>query len=744
MSEPRPPARPLEVDEVVIRQGTASTRDFSNGNTLPLFGVPFGMTHWAAETGPSPWFHHPAHRRLRGVRATRQPSPWIGDYGEFRILPQTGQTRWSPEARATAFDPEAGHWAPDRLALALPREQCELELTATARCAVLRVRFTGPAGPRRLIVDGGARSSRWRIEHPPPTGGAGATTTVRGVVGNNRGGVPDGFGVDVVLRLDVSVRDLVAVPPDDQPDDKPDAVTGCMLELPPDTAEVELRIGTSFLSADQADRNVDLELGDEPIGLVRERVRAAWNELLGTVAVVGADRTQRATLASALYRCFLFPRPLDEPTPDGRRHRSPYDGEVHDGPLYADNGFWDTHRTVYPLFSLLCPDRLADMAEGWVNAYREGGWFPKWASPGYRDCMIGTHIDAVLADAYVKGIPFDADTALVGLRRHAYEDADGTNRHGRLGLADYRRLGWVPADRVPEATSRTMDFAYNDWCIARIAAGLGDDELAADLDRRAGNYRHVFDPEVGFMRGRNADGSWRVSPVDPSGFSPIEWGDPFVEGGAWQCGWAIPHDVPGLIELHGGADRFIARLEELLATPPRFEVGSYGHEIHEMSEMAAADFGQYAHSNQPSHHLLFLFALAGRPDLTQYWVRRVVDELYAPTVDGLAGDEDNGELSAWYVFGVLGWYPHCPGDPSYVLATPRFDRIELRPEGDRPTIVVEAVGPDGGLAPGQDLSGPYIRSWEVDGRPHQAPVIDHGSLVAGATVRAIRSPTVNR
>lgn len=715
------------LDHVQIRQGTASTHAFSNGNTLPLVGMPFGNCHWTFDTSGGKWFYHPHERKLRGIRATRQPSPWIGDYGSFSFLPQSGVSCYSAETRAAAFRPEDALLAPDALAVQLLRDRAHVRLSASERCAIADVHFTTPAA-RRVLFDGGNGSSSWGYDA--------ATQTLQFSVTNNNGGVPDNFAcyyhIDIkgtciaeqsgVCCVAVEHAFQAGIHQCEQDNG------GFVLEIEQDCRDITLYIGSSFISCEQAALNKQHELAEHDRRTLRRSVAETWNTQLACISIDGASTAQRDTFYSALYRCFLFPRQLHEYDADHNQlHYSPYDGRIHAGPLYTDNGFWDTHRTVYPLFSLLCPERLSEMLAGFINACREGGWMPKWASPGYRACMIGTHIDAVFADACVKDIPFDIDAAYRGLLKHAFETGDGSNRHARIGLEYFEELGYVPCDKINEATSRTLDFACNDWCIAQIAERLNDHCTRDRLLERADYYRNVFDPEVGFMRGRNADGSWRDNGVDDGGFSATEWGGPFVEGSAWQCGWAVQHDVDGFIALHGGARQLEGKLDRLLATPPFFEVGSYGREIHEMSEMAAVDFGQYAQSNQPSHHILYFYTLVGRTDKCGHWIRRTCNELYNANDNGLPGDEDNGEMSAWYVFSALGFYPFCPGKAAYVLGSPLFDQATIHLARGK-TFTVTAAD--------NKAEHAAVAGWQLNKSPLSGVWLTHQDIIAGGELRA--------
>ncbi len=697
---PEFPAESAEnlVDLVNPLQGTASRSDFSRGNTSPLVARPFGMTHWTPQTDEGRWPFHPDTHKLQGVRATHQASPWMGDYGHFVVMAQSGEPLPRASERASAFRLEELTVRPHVLSVTLRRYGIRLEMTPTERCGVFR--FTFPAGqPARVILEPSQGESGVEINA--------ARSTITGFTRANSGGVPPNFACHYAAVFSRPFVSASALPGERE---------GAVAEFGDGGGQVEMTIGTSFLSAEQALRNLEREVGGRDFDAVRAEGEAVWNAALGRVAIAGGTEAQRRTFYSGLYRTQLFPRAWHEF--DAARepvHFSPYDGRVHAGVLYADNGFWDTYRTVYPLLALLMPERLAEILQGWTNACREGGWFPQWASPGYRACMVGTHIDAVMADAVVKGVTgFDVEAAYAGLVRHATEPGDRWGNYGRLGLADYLEHGYVVEDHQDHSVARSLDYAYDDWCLSRIARVLGRREDESVFRARADNYRHLYDPAVGFMRAREADGAWR----EP--FAEFAWGGPYVEGGPWQSSWAVPHDPAGLIALMGGPEAFVSKLDRMLAQEPRFEVGAYGFEIHEMTEMADAAFGQYAHSNQPVHHVLALYAAAGRPDRMRHWTRRVMDELYSP--DHLPGDEDNGEMSAWYVLNALGLYPLCPGHPSYVLGSPLFPAARVRLPNGR-DLVIEAA--DGG--PGRA----HVCQVTINGRAHRPLWVSHDAVMQG-------------
>jgi predicted alpha-1,2-mannosidase len=687
------------LDYVNPRQGSRSDRRFSEGNCLPLVSLPFGMTNWAPQSRESEWFFHGADRQLQGIRATHQPSPWMGEYGAFVLMPQTGPLVTNGDGRFSAYRADQMTLRPDYLSVDLIRYRTRLELTPTARCAVLRLTFS-EATSKRLLVMPVTGETFYDIA---PDG-----RTVSGYTRGNSGGVTPDFACHFVLVFDR-------------------AVTGTgegkalALDFSAEAGEqVEVKVATSFIGPEQALRNLEQEVGEKDFDGVRAEAARVWEKTLGCIEIEGATEEQNRTFYTCLYRAALFPREFHEYDAAGAPiHYSPYIGGVHPGVLYTDNGFWDTYRTVYPLLSLLWPARLSEILEGWTQAYRESGWFPRWPSPGHRDCMIGTHSDVLIADAVAKGITgFDLETAYKGLHRNAFDADAGAGAYGRRGLAYYHNLGYVPADRVHEATACTLDYAYNDWCVAQVAQALGHKDDYQILSERANNYKNLFDPAVGFMRGKNEDGSWE----EP--WSEFRWGSPHVEGGPWQGSWAVQHDVEGLIALHGGPEPFCAKLDTMLATPPYFEVGQYGFEIHEMTEMAVANFGQYAHSNQPVHHVLYLFAYAGQPEKTQYWVRRILSEYYSP--DFLPGDEDNGEMAAWYVLSSLGFYPVCPGKAEYVLGSPLFPKATVHLENGH-DLCLEA--------PENGPQNVYVQAVTVNDQPHTDCLISHATLAEGARVR---------
>lgn len=692
-----------------LLQGTRSTHGFSRGNTLPLIAVPHGMTHWCPQTRTGNWFFHPDDRKLLAFRATRQPSPWMGDYGQLSFLPQTGPLL-ADEARASAaFVAEETVYHPCYYKTVLPRYGLSLEFVPTPRAAKLRLRFspTPQAGGRRLLL--------WSGEGEDPT----TLVSIEGrflhlVTTRSSGGTPPGFACHYQLRFST-------------PPLGPASRAGnrWVVELPEREQHLDIDFGVSFISAEQALHTLETEIGGRSLESLATAAAAHWNRFLGVVRVQDPLPSSRLRLLySCLYRTLLFPRILHEIDPAGRTvHWSPFDGAIHPGVLYTDNGFWDTHRTVYPLYSLLWPKTCGEIIEGWTNAYRYGGWLPNWASPGYRSCMVGTHVEAVAADAIRKHLPgIDAAGLFSAMVKNATVCPGEDATRGRFGLADYLAHGFVPSDRHTHAVSRSLDFASCDAVLAATARHFADHppaapgaappfsrddllRLAAVHHERSGWYRNLFDPGEGRFRGRLADGSW------DSRHHEHDWGEPFIEGSSRQCGWAVPHDPHGFIDLVGGPEAMVGRIRRHFEDEPFHTIGSYPQEIHEMTEMATAGWGQYAHSNQPVHHVPFFLGHAGRPDLMARIVQAILTAMYS--LEDFPGDEDNGEMSAWFLLGALGLFQMFPGFPDFMGFPGLYSHVVLDgPERDGPLEIIRdsAFAPTSRRRPPRPAATPWKKA----------------------------------
>lgn len=708
------------VSQVNILQGTNSTRLFSRGNTLPIVALPFGMAHWTLESASdSPWFFHPEDRRIQGIRSTHQLSPWLSDYGQATFMPVDDAARPESGPRSSSYRPEDAVLSPASLAIELLRYRAHVQLAPTLRGAFLQVTFAQLSGSEAGFaiqlpgLDAEATLDR-------------ASGTVHCSTSATAGGTPHNFRTYYVVQFggpgETPVTRL------EEHAGKSDRVFIARYNAKAGVA-MPIRIATSFISYQQALLNLKTELQSHSFDEVKEAAELTWNEHLGRAIVEGGTAEQRSVFYSAMYRALLFPRTWHELDEQKKPvHFSAFNGKVETGVMYADHGYWDVYRAWYPWLSILFPERLGEILQAWVNAAREGGgWLPQFPSPGYRACMTGSLIDAVFADAAVKQIKgFDLNSAYAALKRHATMPGAPDRGYGRRGIESYLRLGYCPEGVVDQSAAETVDAAYGDFCIAQIAKILGHEQDAAMFSKRSQNWRHLFDAETGFLRGKKEDGSW----VEP--FNPVRWGSPYVEGAAWQHRWDVPHDPEALFEAIGGKAKAVDQLEKMLSMEPTFDVGAYGAEIHEMSEMAAVPFGQYAHSNQPVHHILYLFVLAGRPDRTQYWVRRVLEELYTP--EKFAGDEDTGSMSAWFLLSASGFYPVCPGKAEYVLGAPLFDKVTLTlPQEKR--LVITAKGNNSGT--------PFVESIQWNGKTQAGTTISHADLMRGGSLEFKMSSTAS-
>lgn len=702
------------VDCVNPLSGCNGDTEFSRGNTVAAIVTPFGMTTWAPQTdGDASPFYQMKHTHWEGIRATHQPSIWVRDYGDFLIMPVVGVREGSARDLASPFSHDREIARPYYYSVDLRRYDTTVELAPSERCAILRFSFPNTREASIVLrMEGEIVADKDPGQH-----------RISGKATHVTFGAPGGFGKYFVAVFDQPYETV------DLKRDNKRTVASIRFSEVKRGAPVSMRIGTSFMSYAQAELNLRNEIPDSNFAAAQSRAKAAWAKELGKVEIKGASPSQKTTFYTALYRSLQFPRMFHEPDATGTlRHYSPFaEGRIFEGPLYTDNGLWDTFRTAFPLFVLYYPERSASILEGWLNAYREGGRLPNWPSPGNRPCMIGSHSDSILADAWVKGVrTFNLQDAYAATRKNAFEN-DAWGWAGRDHLDEYAKFGYVPADlRKDAATSCTLEYAYDDYCVSRLARAAGQEAEYKELIRRAQNYRNVWDPKVGFMRGRLQDGSW----MQP--FDPLAWGGPYVEGNAWQWLWSVQHDPYGLMELLGGREAMAQKLDALLSMPSTTVVGGYGHVIHEMREVEFANMGRYAHVNEPDHHVLFFYNYVGQPWKTQQSVRRVLDELYGP--DGMLGDEDTGQMSAWYVFNATGLYPFCPGSPNYLIGSPLFERTEIHLAAGKSFII---------RAHRNTPTNRYIQEARLNGKAFTRTWLPHDTIKAGGLLELKMGPRPN-
>lgn len=689
--------------------GTQSNFELSSGNTYPVIARPWGMNAWTPQTGKmgDGWQYAYTATKIRGFKQTHQPSPWINDYGQFSIFPLVAaRPIFDEEQRASWFSHKSELARPYAYEVYLADYDTQVRLAPTERAVAFEVSFPKLAHPDScwVLVDAFDSGSEIRQQD---------AYTLVGISRKNSGGVPSNFANYFVVRFTQPIAELR----EQISEGKGGRHAMSAVRLQRKAGETaRFAVASSFISPEQAQRNLQ-EVGTRSYAQVRDEGRAVWNELLGRIAVRD-DLQKTRTFYSSLYRSLLFPRRFYELDAQGKvLHYSPYSGEVRPGYLYTDTGFWDTFRALMPLVNLVYPDEGAKMAEGLMNAYRESGFFPEWASPGHRDCMVGNNSASVLADAFLKGIGKLDSRELIPALLHGTEAVHPTVRStGRLGHEYYNRLGYIPSDvGINEYAARSLEYAYDDWCILQVLQKAGaDSTLRKTFSERSQNYRKLFDPSIGWMRGRKSDGTFQ------SPFSVYKWGDAFTEGNSLHYSWSVFHDVDGLIRLMGGDGVFASKLDSIFTMPPLFDDSYYGFVIHEIREMQIMNMGNYAHGNQPIQHMIYLYNYAGEPWKAQRWVREVMNRLYTDAPDGYCGDEDNGQTSAWYVFSALGFYPVTPALGQYAIGTPYFREVELRlPHGKRFTISAK------------DADKTYIQSARLDGKAYDKTYLDYARILSG-------------
>ena len=702
------------VDYVNPLVGTESKFELSTGNTYPAIAMPWGMNFWMPQTGKmgNGWAYVYWHDKIRGFKQTHQPSPWINDYGQFSIMPETGEPVFDEEKRASWFSHKAEVAKPYYYRAYLADYDVVAEMAPTERACAMR--FTFPETDKaNIVVDAFDRGSHVQVI-PEQRMIVGYTT-------RNSGGVPDNFKNYFVLVFDKPFTYKATVASGNISEGKltvTDNHAGAIVGFKTRRGEqVGVRIASSFISPEQALFNLN-ELGNDTFDEVAARGRKAWNDVLGRIEVDDDNTDHLRTFYSCLYRSVLFPRSFYEKDAEGKvMHYSPYNGQVLPGYMFTDTGFWDTFRCLFPFLNMMYPSMNQKMQEGLVNAYLESGFLPEWASPGHRGCMVGNNSASIVADAYMKGLRgYDIDKLWEAVLHGANSVHPKVSSTGRAGFELYNKMGYVPCDKLNQSVARTLEYAYDDWCIYTLGKALGRPEKEIKVyAQRAMNYRNVFDPSIRLMRGKDSKGNFETP------FNPTDWTRSFTEGDTWHWTWCVFHDPQGLIDIMGGKDSFNQMMDSTFIVPPVAKERM----IHEEREMQVMNMGQYAHGNQPIQHMIYLYNYSGQPWKTQYWIREVMDKLYSAHADGYCGDEDNGQTSAWYVFSALGFYPVCPGTDQYIVGTPYFDEVKLHLENGK-TLEIDADN--------NSTANRYIQRATLNGQPHTKNYFTHADLMNGGKI----------
>jgi predicted alpha-1,2-mannosidase len=683
------------------------------GGTMPLVTTPFGTTNWTAQTREnsiSVSSYAFEDHSISGFIGTHQPAIWMGDYGYVTLVPEVDAIKTSQRERALPFMREQEVTTPYYYAVDLDAgaaRRIRAEITATDHCGLLR--FTFPAQARASVVVEATRYLTPGMVH--------VDSAAHEIVGYNpermdahlsNVTLPHFKGYFVVefrqrfrshgvyLGSDMHAGMGTARGPN----------AGAFVTFDTTAGEViEAKVGTSFISIEQARRNLHLELPGWDFGTVRAQLKATWNHKLTAFAIEGASDDQRRIFYTGLYHALLYPKLFSE----HGRYYSAFDDKVHRGVSYTAYSLWDTFRAENSLLTLLAPEHIGPMVQALLQDYREGGWMPKWPNPSYTNIMIATHADSVVAEAINKGFHgFDYQLAYQAAHKDAMTPPDGdTTRdwhdreahvpyEARAGLTYYKQLGYVPVDKTAEAASSTLEDAYDDYAVAQVAKAVGHEQDYRFFIERSRNYRNLYNPATGFMQGRNADGSWADADAG------------WTEGDKWVYTYSALHDIPGLLALMGGAEKYNATLDEHFGA-------DHNH-----------------HDNEPSHHYGYLYDFSGQPWKTQQRVRQIANDYYSNTPNGIAGNEDCGQMSAWYVFTAMGFYPLNPVSADYMIGSPLFTRLTLTLESGKRFVV---------SAPQNSSTNLYIQAVKLNGQALDRPFITYREITAGGVLEFDMGPS---
>ncbi|MBC7534748.1 MAG: glycoside hydrolase family 92 protein [Ferruginibacter sp.] len=718
------------VEYVNTLQGTNSKHELTRGNTYPTTALPFGMHTWTPQTGKNGdgWKYQYLKKTIRGFQQAHQCSSWTTDYCVFSFMPVIGKLVVNEKDRATAFSHDNEIAKPNYYKVKLDNG-IVTEMSPTERGAHLRFSFP-KGGESYLVLDGYTGLSQVKILP--------AERKITGYVSNNKNNkgnlIKSYFEIvfDKPFKSYGTWENRKNTIQNNQTEGEGEGI-GTYIQFK-DGEKVQAKVASSYISREQAGVTLNAELGKfKSLEDTKAAAAEVWNKHLGRILVEGGTEEEKATFYSCFFRASLFSRQFYEYNKDGKPYYfSPYDGKVHEGFMFTDTGFWDTFRGQFPLNALMYPEMHGRYMQALLDAQEQCGWLPSWSFPGEGGSMIGNHAISLLTDAWVKGIrTFDPEKALKAYLKEATNKGPWGPSNGRDGWREYYQLGYVPYPQYREATAKTLEYAYDDFCGYQLASVTGNNFYKNIFARQMYNYKNVYDPATRFMRGRKADGEWVPN------FDPIEWGGPFTEGNAWHWQWSVFQDVQGLINLMGGNKNFNAKLDSVFSVPNAVKVGTYGGMIHEMTEMVMANMGQYAHGNQPIQHMIYLYNYSGEPYKAQQHVREIMSKLYNSTENGYPGDEDQGQTSSWYVLSALGFYSVCPGTDQYVIGSPVFEKVTITLENGK-KFIIDAKGNSG--------ENVYIQSASLNGKPYNQNWLSHSNIMNGGILEFTmgNKPSLNR
>lgn len=679
----------MDITQIDTRIGTKSKYEFSRGNTLPLTGMPFAMNYLSVQTNHDhSWWFDPDEHTFAGLRLTHQPSPWIGDFQHLLFKLKTRNITNNQEL--DDYDPQTSIFRPDLLVINNISQQIKIMTTVCKFGGAIKA-YNYTDQPLSLIIQAEKLSAlKKQVD---------GSYTFK--INNFSACEDPNFSMWVAIKA----KSLTY-----QQTNSEDEQSDLIFNL---ASEDELLFASSFISAEQAQYNLSLLHSFDQI---QQQAVAAWQKIFNKIQIADHHPALVKKFYENLYRSFLYPMQFYETDAKGNElHYSTTLKKVMTGKMYTNIGFWDVYRTSFPLYSLICPQKYAEFLASFYQSYLETGYLPRWLSPDERGMMPGTMLDVIIADAAVKGIALDKVPLYLKAMIKGAETSSKDSKYGREGLEEYKNLGYVSAN-YPESVNKTLDYAYSDWAISVIAKIVGQTETAAHYAQRSLNYRNLFNPQTGLMMPKDDQGNWVTD------FDNLDWGKGFTEGSAWQNSFNVYQDIPGLIKLYGGTNEFIQKLTELVNQAPIYNVGSYGQVIHEMREMSAQPLGQLAISNQPSFHLPYLFALAGKPHYTELLVKQIMKSF---GINDYPGDEDNGSMSSWYVWSSLGLYPEAAGKGSYVFGIPAFDQVELNLEDNKKLTFITQDN---------DFSKQFVASRKFNDEKC-GNTITHAQLVKGGSLK---------
>lgn len=708
------------VDYVNTLQGTFSTPDLSYGNTYPTVAMPYPVHSFSAQTGKNGdgWKYQYQAKTIRGFQQVHQCSPWVNDYSVFSLMPVIGKLTVNEDDRASSFDHKNEIAKPYYYSVQFDNG-IKTEISPVERGA--QMRFTFPKGEKAfLVLDGYTKQSSVKID---PKG-----LKISGWVHNGLL-IPKDFKGYFEIVFDKPFKSFGTWENKSNTINK-DSITaegdgkGAYVEFQEGTT-VQVKITSSYISPDQAHLTMQQELAKHRnLEFTKKAAKAAWNKLFNRVLVEGSSEEDKATFYSCLFRANLFSHKFYEIKENGDSYYySPYDAKIHDGYMYTDNGFWDTFRSQFPLTNILHPTMQGRYMQSLLDAQKQDGFLPTWSCPGMSGIMIGNHAISLLTDAWVKGVKgFDAEEALEAYYHEITNKGPWGGSSGREDHAKWFELGYIPYPDVGESAAKTLEYSYDDFCGYQLAKAVGNIHYMDVFGSQMYNYKNIYDPSVGFMRGKLENGAWKPD------FSPLAWGDPFTEANSWQYSWSVFHDVSGMVKLMGGEEKFIKKLDTFFNMASTIEVGSYGHMIHEMKEMELANMGQYAHGNQPVLHVPYLYNYVSQPWKTQSRVRKIMSQLYNATPKGYPGDEDQGGMSSWYVLSALGIYSVTPGTDQYVVGSPVFEKSTITTEDGKKFTIEAENNSDENI---------YIQSATLNGKEYDKNYITYSDIMNGGTFHLV-------